>query len=354
MNDLNRMAWIDMDAMGHNLSVVRKQCPNSKVIAYIKAGGYGHGIANSAAFWYADAFSISSMAEARIVRRYTKEHPVLLNGAIIDQSMINFALEFDIDLIIHDVNPAALEYCHSRRRVWLKVNTGMNRMGITLDQVESIIAQMNPSQSIVLMTHLADSVRYSAENEIQIQKCLAVAKKYNLEVSFANSARILSGKTVGDWVRPGLMLYGVSPYMGELAQSLSLHPAMTVKARVIAHQTLQCGDTVGYDRSYVAKKEERIAIVSFGYADGYPRSSIQTQFAYFNNQMFPIVGKVSMDTLQICSINDELPDVGEWVTLWGRNNPIEKVALASGRIPYEMLVHLNDRVERKIQVPIYE
>ena len=349
MSDPNRRAWLDLDAIKHNLNLIKDHfAPDKKVIAYVKAQGYGHGVSEQfvQALSAVDAFAVACLDEASKLRQLT-DKIILFNSAYLSVHTFAAAKKIDVDVVVHDCFPEYEAVLSKLPRLWLKVNTSMNRMGVSIEQAHHIL-QSFPEKEVILMTHLADSKSFSAGNEKQLERLKSMAEAYpNVQLSFANSARILGDQDfLGDWVRPGLLLYGAMPYRISQSDHVYFRPALTFKARVIAHQRIAAGESIGYDRHYIAKEAIDIAILSAGYADGYPRVHPRQTPVLYQNTTYFIVGRVSMDTLQIAANKTAPPPVGAWVTLWGEGLPIEAVAAACDTSPYELMVNLSLRVDR--------
>jgi len=344
----NRKVVIDLDALKSNITYIKSVlAPRKEILAYVKAQAYGHGMGQPliSAMSQVDGFAVACLEEAKQLREVTNQK-IVLNGAHLCEATFNQASDLDVDVVIHN-KPHCLQMIAPLPDLWLKVNTGMNRMGLTVGQAKEILHQF-PDKPTILMTHLADSVPYSSSNEKQIEQLKQLKQEFpQVALSFANSSRLLSGEEVGDWVRPGLLLYGAMPFSQKVSLTDGIKPIGRFYARVIAYQTLHPGDTVGYDRAYTAQKTERIAIVCAGYADGYPRVASQPLFVEDGKRLYSVVGKVSMDTLHICEQDGHLPNIGDWVTLWGGQFSVEAVAEASKRSPYELLVNVPDRVYRE-------
>ena len=344
----NRKVVISLAALKSNIAYVKNTlAPGKKILAYVKAQAYGHGMSQQivTAMRQVDGFAVACLEEAKQLRDMT-DQTIVLNGAHLCETTFKQAADLNVEVVIHH-NPPHSQMIAPLSSLWLKVNTGMNRMGLTINETREILHQF-PDKPTVLMTHLADSVPHSVRNEKQIEQLQQLKKDFpHVALSFANSARLLSGQEVGDWVRPGLLLYGAVPFSQKLTLTEGIQPVGRFYARVIAYQTLHPGDTVGYDRAYTATKKERIAIVCAGYADGYPRVTHQPVFVEDHERVYTVVGKVSMDTLHICEQDGCLPKIGDWVTLWGGQYSVESVAEACDRSPYELLVNVPDRVSRE-------
>ena len=344
----NRKVVIDLDALQSNIALIKTRlAPGKQIMAYVKAQAYGHGISQPliSAMSQVDGFAVACLEEAKQIRSLTTK-TVLLNGAHLCDETFQDAGDLDVDVVIHHAQ-FDLRLLALLPSLWLKVNTGMNRMGLTVSEARRLLS-LWPTKPTVIMTHLADSLPYSKKNDQQVEQLRALKREYpHVLLSYANSSRLLSGQDVGDWVRPGLLIYGAIPFYEKSEQSDGIKAISRFCARVIAHQHLEAGDTVGYGRAYHASKKEKIAIVSAGYADGYPRASVHPLYVEFEKSVYPVVGKVSMDTLSICEVDEQLPEVGSWVILWGGQFGIEAVASACDRSPYELMVNLSERSFRE-------
>jgi alanine racemase len=238
-----------------------------------------------------------------------------------------------------------------RLDVFLKLNTGMNRLGFTPEQFPAALEMLkaNPAVGqITLMTHFARADESDGNDSItaQLQRFNAIAEARNLPRSLANSAAILRyPETHADWVRPGIMLYGASPLPDKTADALDLHPAMTISSRIIAVQALKSGDGVGYGHMFRADRPMRAGIVAGGYADGYPRHAPAGTPVLVNGRRTRLIGRVSMDMLHVDLSGIEDAGVGSPVTLWGKGLPVDEVAQSAGTVSYELLCALAARMQ---------
>ena len=359
-------ATISHSALQHNLAVVKQHAPNSKVMAVIKANGYGHGLINVAHGLSAtDAFAVLGLNEAIDLREAGFEHRILLLEGVFAVEELAIVASFGIDMVVHSaLQIEMLEHVALSRpiRVHLKMNTGMNRLGFKPDVFLAALHRLNTNKNvaeITLMTHFA-----TADDEDGIDAPLALFKQtvdgLNLPVSLANSASILRHpKSYADWVRPGIMLYGATPVSDVSASAYGLRPAMEFTTEIIAVQTISAGESVGYGNRYTATKKTRVGVVACGYADGYPRHAGLLHHTSLPNQQHgaPIsvsgkltrtLGRVSMDML-FCDLT-EIPEanIGSPVELWGNQVPVDAVAHASGTVGYELLCAISPRVSLKL------
>ncbi|ACL72016.1 alanine racemase [Thioalkalivibrio sulfidiphilus] len=349
-------ARIDLNALRHNLRTARRAAPRSRVMAVIKAEAYGHGmlaVARALAA-QADAFAISCIDEARVLREAGVTLPlVVLQGFRDAAQLIEVARLGDVQPVIHStgqldvLESAALP---APLRVWLKLDTGMHRLGLPPGEaavLQNRIAALPQVAGVPgLMTHLACADEPERpETGIQLQVFDAATADLPGERSIANSAAVLrTPAACRDWVRPGIMLYGASPLAGETAQSLDLQPVMTVSAPVVAVKRLAAGDAVGYGGGYVCQSPRTMAVVAMGYGDGYPRHAPSGTPVRVHGRRCALMGRVSMDML--CVDVTEVPGVapGDDVTLWGEGLPVDEIAAAAGTISYELLCSVGGRL----------
>lgn len=347
------LAHIDLSALEHNLHVAR-QSTAARVMAVIKANGYGHGLFRVAeALSGADGFALLDIQDALRLREAGYRQTILLLEGIFNADDLELAGQYDLSCVIHGEWQIELLDAYPRSGsldVWLKINTGMNRLGIAprqLGQVMECLRRHRAVRDVTLMTHFAnaDEVRGVADPLALFNQ---VAAPYRLARSLGNSAALLRyPQTHADWVRPGIMLYGASPFADVSAQQLGLRPAMTLSSRIIATQQLRAGDEVGYGALFRAGQDMRIGIVACGYADGYPRHAPNGTPVSVDGQLARTVGRVSMDMLYVDLTM--LPDagVGSKVVLWGEGLPIEDVARSAGTVSYELMCALTARVPIK-------
>ncbi|TFH12535.1 MAG: alanine racemase [Nitrosomonadales bacterium] len=347
-------ALIDLSALEHNLTVVRRYAPRSRVMAVIKADAYGHGLLRAAeAFKSADGFAILELDAAIRLREAGYRQTILLIEGFFSTSELALFEHYRFCTVIHHSEQLEMLSTCKRPRgldVFLKLNTGMNRLGFTPEQFPAAIESLKSNSAvgkITLMTHFAcaDEPKGGKGVSEQLQCFNAVTAGWNLPRSLANSAAILRHpETHADWVRPGIMLYGASPFSGTAAGELDLCPAMTVSSRIIAVQNLHSGDEVGYGLTFRADHPMRVGIVAGGYADGYPRHAPIGTPVLVNGERTHIIGRVSMDMLHVDLSGIESARVGSPVILWGKGIPVDEVAQSAGTIGYELLSSLAARI----------
>lgn len=347
-------AAISSSALQHNLGIVRQHAKTAKVMAVLKANAYGHGMIQTAhALNTADGFAVLSLSEAIDLREAGFEQTILLLEGLFSDEDMRIAASFDVSVVVHNdfqinlLTNAKLARCIN---VYLKMNTGMNRLGFIPSEYLTAYGQLNTCENvgdITLMTHFA-TADGDAGIAIPLQRFQKTVKALAQPVSLANSATILRHPEAhADWVRPGIMLYGASPVSRTPATAFNLKPAMQLASEIIAVQTIEQGERVGYGGTFTASKKTRVGIVACGYADGYPRHAPTSTPIAVAGQMTQTLGRVSMDML-FCNLTD-LPDVGigAEVELWGNLVPVDTVAEASGTVGYELLCAVAPRVPIK-------
>lgn len=348
-------ATISTAALQNNLNVVKQYAKKSKIMAVVKANAYGHGLINVAhALNDADAFATINLSEAIDMREAGIEQPILLLQGAFGVDELRIAASFDISIVVHQKQQIDLLAATKLARpisINLKMNTGMNRLGFLPAEYMAAFKQLSEIKNvaeITLMTHFA-----TADEDIGIAEPLkrfkTATKALAQPISLANSATILRyPEAHADWVRPGIMLYGASPIGGELATNFGLQPAMHLTSEIIAVQTLEKGESIGYGELFTASKQTRIGIIACGYADGYPRHAPNGTPIAVSGQLTQTLGRVSMDMLY-CDLSDIAhADVGSVVELWGGLVPVDSVAEASGTVGYELLCAVAPRVPMKM------
>ena len=356
------LATIHTDALRHNLTRVRRSALDARVWAIVKANAYGHGIERVFdAFRAADGFALLDLAEAERVRALGWRGPILLLEGVFEARDLELCSRLDLWHAVHcdaQIDMLAAHKTQVPQRVFLKMNSGMNRLGFTPERFRSAWTRLNALpqvDEISLMTHFSD-----ADGPRGVADALTAFEHATQDLpgerSIANSAAVLrhSTQTRADWVRPGIVLYGGAPDFPENdAAHWQIEPTMTLSTRLIGMQTLQPGATVGYGSSFVADAPMAIGVAAVGYADGYPRHAATGTPVLVNGVRTRVVGRVSMDMVTV----DLEPlrktgvpaDLGSEVTLWGRASggavlPIDEVARAAGTVGYELMCAVAPRV----------
>ena len=348
-------ATIDSGALRHNLSVIRQWAPHSRVMAVIKANAYGHGLVVVArALHCADAFAVARVDEGLTLRAAGIDSSIVLLEGVFDSEQLAAAAAAGFELVVHTQEQIGLlraAGAGARFKVWLKLDSGMNRLGFKgaafADAHAELSALACVQLPVNLFTHLAcaDEPELPATAE-QLARFDAATRFLPGERSIANSAGMLSfSDAQADWVRPGLLLYGVSPIAGAIGADYGLKAVMTLRSHVIAVKDLAAGELVGYGGRWRAARPTRLAVAAVGYGDGYPRSLGAGAPVLVNGERAGLAGSVSMDMIGI-DVTDlkREPKLGDPVVLWGEALPVEEIAVWSETIPYELLCGISQRV----------
>ena len=347
-------AFIDISALRHNFRQVRKAAPGRKILAVVKADAYGHGAARVVpALDRADAFAVARIEEAEALRSLGITKPVLLLGGVCGHEELVVAAKYDLDLVVHHESQiVTLERAslHKQVHVWLKVDTGMHRLGFPPGQVAAMWERLENCKTVAttirLMTHLARAdERDDPGTKEQIACFSSIDKASEVQTSLANSAGVLAWpESHGDWVRPGIMLYGISPFLGGSGESEGLRPVMTFTSRLMAVNRLRKGDSIGYGGTWTCPEDMPVGVVAVGYADGYPRHAPSGTPVLVNDARTQLIGRVSMDLLTVDLRSQSTARPGDPVILWGRGLPAEEVAARVGSIAYELVSRIAPRV----------
>lgn len=338
-----------------NYRLASKLAPASQNIAVIKANAYGHGLLKVAQTLepVVPAFAVAFIDEAVQLRDAGISKPILVLQGATRAADITEAAARDFWMLLH--HPQQVEWVLSSEppvplKVWLKVETGMHRLGFVpelLDQAcADLLSSASTQKGLVLATQLAcadDPDNPMTRQQVStIRNC---ARKHNLGLSIANSAGILCWpESHAEWNRPGYMLYGNSPTASFDSDSFSLHPAMTMNSEIVAIKDIKPGDGTGYGLDWVADKRSTVGTIAIGYGDGYPRHAPGGTPVLVNGQSVPLVGRVSMDLISVDLTSLEKVEVGDPVELWGQGLSVNEVASAAGTIGYEILAGLTGRV----------
>jgi alanine racemase len=328
-------------------------------MAVIKANAYGHGLVPAAkALAQTDGFAVARIDEGLALRAAGLTNRILLLEGVFSSAQLQAAAQQRFDLMVHSFEQ--LEMLESRAGsdvvcAWIKVDTGMNRLGFRTEQFAAAYDRLrrvpNVAPDPTLVTHLANADdRRDAKTSQQLQAFAAATAHLAGERSIANSAALLAWPDArADWVRPGLVLYGVSPFPSGTGAELGLRPAMTLQTEVISVKDVRAGETVGYGGAWLAARDTRMAVIAAGYGDGYPRSVESGTPVLVNGHRAPLIGRVSMDMITVDVT--ELPGVatGDPVVLWGDGVPIEEIARHAGTIPYELICGVSQRVHHELR-----
>ncbi len=354
-------ARIDLSALRHNYLLAREHAARqgAKAWAVVKADAYGHGLlrAEAALREVADGFALLDVEDAVRLREVGVRQPILLLEGCFGARDLAACAKYRLTPVVHCLEQlqmlrqAALPV---RLPIYLKLNSGMNRLGLTTEQLPAVRRELATAEtigSVTLMTHFAEADASAGEACIawQLERFTSMLADWpeaaEYSVSLANSAAILRHpKTARDWVRPGIMLYGGSPFADQDAASLDLKPVMTLRSEVLAVQAIGIGERVGYGGTFVARRPTRVGVVACGYADGYPRHAGTGTPILVADRRTQTLGRVSMDLLA-CDLTDlPMAAVGSEVVVWGEGLPADEVAAAAGTISYELFCALARRV----------
>lgn len=378
MTDSNqsKRAWatIDLVALKKNLALVRSNCPESKIIPVIKANAYGHGMEQVAraikdSHTKIAAFAVATMSEARALHKLDLAVPILLLPGFFDLQELDECIEKSIEPVVHsDYQLELLEQKYEKEfhvglsRLWLKLNSGMNRLGLKREKCIEAFYKLHkfPETDVVLMSHFAFADNMNDPNSLEFTQ--QQLKEFNalrdeisehsdaeLECTLAASAGILTlPDSYYDYVRPGVMLYGASPLEKESGEDMNLLPVMSLHSRIIAINNMKAGDTIGYNAIYTCERDMRIGVVSMGYADGYPRSAVSGTPLIVKSESgsrrTQLVGRVSMDLMTIDLTGMDDVQLGDEVVLWGETLCADDVAKMAGTISYELFCKVTGRV----------
>ena len=348
-------AEINLTALEKNLARIKQIAPNSKVMAVLKANAYGHGLVTIAQHLLeADAFAVARIDEALALRAGGLTKPIVLLEGFFEASDLPILLANNFETVIHDENQlTALEQANLEAPIatWLKIDTGMHRLGIEPEQLEPFYTRLkatkNAKKDVRLMTH------FPCADDTENDKTLSQIKHFSQlvgskheQICLANSAGIIAWPdSHGDWIRPGLMLYGVSPMLNSVGSKYALSAVMSLKTRVIAKRHIPAGERVGYGGRWQSNSATQLAVVAMGYGDGYPRHAREGTPVVINGQRYGIVGSVSMDMITVdIGEHNESVSVGDEVEMWGEHLPVEEVAQCADTIPYELLCNVTPRV----------
>jgi alanine racemase len=346
-------ARIDLSALQHNFQRVQQAASGSRVMAIIKANGYGHGLVDvGRALATADAFGVVTLDEAIALREAGFDGRIVLLEGFFGADDFPLVSGYGLDVVLHHSSQIDLLERTPPARVldaWLKIDTGMNRLGFAPSEVSDVIGRLTRLDCIGnlrLMSHLACAD--NPDNDYtsrQLDRFTESTQGLQGERSLANSAALLAWpETRLDWVRPGIMLYGASPLLNKTADELGLRPVMTLATRLIAVNRHQAGDAVGYGGDWVCPEAMNVGVAAIGYGDGYPRHAPGGMPVLINGKRTSIIGRVSMDMICIDLRTQPDANIGDEVVLWGEGLAVDEVAARAGTIAYEILCSVNNRV----------
>ena len=344
-------AVINLDALRHNYLLAKQLSGNGQVMAVVKADAYSHGAIQCAQALadIADAFAVACIEEALELREAGIQQPILLLEGFFDASELELIEQHKLDFVVHnDLQIKALQErpLNTSVRVWLKMDSGMGRVGFSPKAYRDAWYSLDGMpfiKEIVLMSHFACA---DESDKRHATRQLETFNEYTLGLpgprSFCNSAGLVSMPSArGEWNRPGLLTYGISPFVDPHPVEDQLKPVMELRSAIVSIKDIPQGGSVGYGSQWVADRPSRIGVVAIGYADGYPRHAENGTPALVNGQRVPLVGRVSMDMLTVDLTDMDEVNLGDQAILWGDDLPIAEVARKADTIPYQLLCNLN-------------
>ena len=352
------VAHLDLDALAANVAKARAFARGARVLAVVKANGYGHGLHRvMPGLAAADGLALIELdAAVQLRERGETREILLLEGFFSDDELDTLAAHRLATMVHTQAQVRAIERAALSRPldVYLKVNTGMNRLGVAPSLVRDLARRLSAStnvRTLRLAMHFACADEHDGVRE-PLARFASACAGLPFERSLANSAAVVRfGEIGGDVVRPGIMLYGATPFADRSAQALGLAPVMTLRSRLIGVQTLAPGESVGYGAAFSAPRAMRIGVVACGYADGYPRHAPNGTPVLVAGKRVPIAGRVSMDMVTVDLTDVPGADVGSDVVLWGDGLPVDDVAQSAGTVGYELLCAVTPRVPFVVHAP---
>lgn len=359
-------AEIRPDALIANFERLRAAVPGSRTLAAVKANAYGHGLVTIARLLLdADALAVARLCEARTLRRASVAQRIVLMGGVLDAGELDEAIDLNCDLVLHSAYQVALLESSARRvhRAWLKVDTGMRRLGVYPDAVPGLLVRLQSTgriEHVGILSHLANADdRADAATLDQLDCFGEILDGFDGDVSLANSALLLGWRDHAQaarfrlsperlWVRPGVSLYGVSPLVDASAVELGLEPVMNFDTQLIAVKPIRAGDRVGYGGTWRAPADSVLGIAAAGYGDGYPRLMPSGTPVLVGGRRASLAGVVSMDLIAIDLGAGAEDRPGDAVRLWGEGLPVEEIAAFAGTTSYALVTGVRDRDGRLI------
>ena len=359
-------ARIRLGALKHNLDVIRSTAPDAKFMAVVKANAYGHGMVTVAQHLVdVDAFAVARLPEAIQLRESGIDKPIVLLAGVLTKAELQSVLQHGLEIAVHCLEQIRLleESSGAATTVWLKIDTGMNRLGFPARDASDLTGRLRACKSVSelrLMTHLASADE--RDNPItldQLKQFKSVTAGFDGDVSIANTPATLGWPQVVDaksglgflgdqWIRPGIGLFGISPFDDATGQDLGLKPVMQFEARLIAVKALSTGARVGYKGRYVSARDSTLGIIAAGYGDGYTRHFRSGTPVLINGRRVSLIGDVSMDMIAVDLGPDAADSVGDIATLWGDDLPVEEVAQWANAIPYDLVCGVMNREAREV------
>jgi alanine racemase len=349
-------ALIRLGALRHNLKVIREKAPGARVMAVIKANAYGHGMLRVAgALSDADSFAVARLGEAQTLSAAGIDTPIVILEGVSNGEELQAAMRSRFEVVVHNEEQVAMleRQAAGRLNVWLKFDTGMNRLGFPLAAAGDLISRVRNSPvvaTVSLMSHFANADEPGDEMTAeQLRRFRSVADGFEGDASIANSPALFAPagcalNPAGNvWIRPGIVLYGISPFEKSSGPELGLEPVMRFESRLISVKAIGAGEGVGYGGAWRAGKDSVIGVVAAGYADGYSRFLPSGTPVLVNGRRVPLAGRVSMDMAAVDLGPGANDRIGAPVLLWGDGLPVEEIAGCAGTIPYQLVCGVTNR-----------
>lgn len=351
----------NQSSLVHNLEVLKARAPGQEAFVAIKANGYGHGAIDVARQFESKhvGLAVACFEEAAHLKQAGIQARILVMDGALTEDELAWASEHQVEWVLHSQQQLTwVLKQHKPQHLWVKANTGMNRLGLELSEVKPVMQKLQQCPGVQvshLMTHFACADE--PEHRTHLLQCQRwnqlkqhlLSQYPSLRTSSANSAALwTTPESRNETIRPGIAVYGCSPIDGKTGDELGLKPVMSLKAGLINVRSVSTGESVGYGAEYVAKADSVLGVLAVGYGDGYPRHLRSSPYVWFRNKACPVVGRVSMDMITIDLTGIEAPILGEMAELWGTQIPVEEVAKCAGTIGYELYCGINShRIERR-------
>lgn len=344
---------LDISALQHNFKRVRQLAPGKKILAMLKANAYGHGAIKIAhGLSEADAFGVACVNEAIHLRENGISQPIVLMQGLNHSDDLSIINSYQLQMVLHDWSQLEILEQHQLTQplvIWIKLDTGMHRLGFPLESLSDIISRLqkikNIAQPLRFMTHFASPEQLDNSLTLQqYQQFISATENISGIRSLANSAAIIAWpQTQCDWIRPGIMLYGVSPFQNKIGSDHDLIPVMNWTSQLMVVHPLKKGDAIGYNGTWVCPENMPVGIVAVGYGDGYPRQAKNGTPILVNNKRVSLIGRVSMDMLAVDLRSQPQAKIGDPVLLWGKDLPVEEIARSVDMSPYQLLCGVRER-----------
>ena len=358
-------ALIRLGALNHNLNVIKQRAPGASIMAVVKANAYGHGLTVVAgALHSADSLAVARLPEAFSLREAGISSPLVLLSGVYSSVELVTACNMGCELVVHNNDQLELLEAESglNATVWLKIDTGMRRLGFPVEQAGEVIERLRRCEAVSelrLMTHLANADDESdPKTSRQLDRFSTIARNFEGDVSISNSGGIFGwpesvkppyASAAGRvWIRPGIAMYGVSPFADKTGVELGLQAVMQFESRLIDIKPVRRGESVGYGGHWVAERDSVLGIVSAGYGDGYTRYLPSGTPVLINGRQVPIAGAVSMDMTAVDLGSGSQDKVGDSVVLWGDDLPVEHIAKHANTVPYQLVCGIMNREQSTI------